>query len=151
MFIPTIMLYLNGKINVIIRKLQTLNNPLMISIYQIKIKIGQDTLMLPTPYISCMGGEKMKKNKVEDLTEESGLLAGEITSSKVEVIASIVLTLGYSLSTLATILALQEEEELAHAKNNEKQDQNLYMKQMFKQLQNVNNRLDTIERKLNRY
>lgn len=123
----------------------------MISIYQIKIKIGQDTLMLPTPYISCMGGEKMKKNKVEDLTEESGLLAGEITSSKVEVIASIVLTLGYSLSTLATILALQEEEELAHAKNNEKQDQNLYMKQMFKQLQNVNNRLDTIERKLNRY
>lgn len=146
------MLYLNGKINVIIRKLQTLNNPLMISIYQIKIKIGQDTLMLPTPYISCMGGgEKMKKNKVEDLTEESGLLAGEITSSKVEVIASIVLTLGYSLSTLATILALQEEEELAHAKNNEKQDQNLYMKQMFKQLQNVNNRLDTIERKLNRY
>ncbi|KGR84750.1 MULTISPECIES: hypothetical protein [Lysinibacillus] len=93
----------------------------------------------------------MKKNKVEDLTEESGLLAGEITSSKVEVIASIVLTLGYSLSTLATILALQEEEELAHAKNNEKQDQNLYMKQMFKQLQNVNNRLDTIERKLNRY
>ena len=123
----------------------------MISIYQIKIKIGQDTLMLPTPYISCMGVEKMKKNKVEDLTEESGLLAGEITSSKVEVIASIVLTLGYSLSTLATILALQEEEELAHAKNNEKQDQNLYMKQMFKQLQNVNNRLDTIERKLNRY
>lgn len=145
------MLYLNGKINVIIRKLQTLNNSLMISIYQIKIKIGQDTLMLPTPYISCMGVEKMKKNKVEDLTEESGLLAGEITSSKVEVIASIVLTLGYSLSTLATILALQEEEELAHAKNNEKQDQNLYMKQMFKQLQNVNNRLDTIERKLNRY
>ena len=144
------MLYLNGKINVIIRKLQTLNNPLMISIYQIKIKIGQDTLMLPTPYISCMGG-KNEKNKVEDLTEESGLLAGEITSSKVEVIASIVLTLGYSLSTLATILALQEEEELAHAKNNEKQDQNLYMKQMFKQLQNVNNRLDTIERKLNRY
>jgi hypothetical protein len=98
-----------------------------------------------------MGGEKMKKNKVEDLTEESGLLAGEITSSKVEVIASIILTLGYSLSTLATILALQEEEELAQAKTTETQDQNLYMKQMFKQLQNVNNRLDTIERKLNRY
>ena len=75
----------------------------------------------------------------------------EITSSKVEVIASIILTLGYSLSTLATILALQEEEELAQAKTTETQDQNLYMKQMFKQLQNVNNRLDTIERKLNRY
>lgn len=145
------MLYLNGKINAIIRKLQILNNYLMMSIYPIKIKIGQDTLMPHTPYISCMGGEKMKKNKVEDLTEESGLLAGEITSSKVEVIASIILTLGYSLSTLATILALQEEEELAQAKTTETQDQNLYMKQMFKQLQNVNNRLDTIERKLNRY
>jgi len=98
-----------------------------------------------------MGGEKMKKNKAEDLTEESGLLAGEITSSKVEVIASIILTLGYSLSTLATILALQEEEELAKEKKTENQDQNLYMKQMFKQLQSVNNRLETIERKLNRY
>ncbi|KPN95604.1 hypothetical protein [Lysinibacillus sp. ZYM-1] len=93
----------------------------------------------------------MKKNKAEDLTEESGLLAGEITSSKVEVIASIILTLGYSLSTLATILALQEEEELAKEKKTENQDQNLYMKQMFKQLQSVNNRLETIERKLNRY
>lgn len=58
----------------------------------------------------------MKKQKAEDLTEESGLLAGEITSSKVEVLASIVLTLGYSLSTLATIMALQEEEELAQEK-----------------------------------
>lgn len=57
------MLYLNGKINVIIRKLQILNNYLMMSIYPIKIKIGQDTLMPHTPYISCMGGEKMKKKQ----------------------------------------------------------------------------------------
>ncbi len=113
--------------------------------------MGQDTLGLRIPYISCMGGEKMKKNKIEDVTEESGLLAGEITSSKVEVISSIILTLGYSLSTLATILALQEEEELAQAKTTETQDQNLYMRQMYKQLQNMNNRLDAIERKLNRY
>lgn len=98
-----------------------------------------------------MGGEKMKKQKKEGLTEESGLLAGEITSSKVEVLASIVLTLGYSLSTLATIMALQEEEELAQEKKTENEDQNLYMRQMFKQLQSVNNRLETIERKLNRY
>ncbi|HAU33831.1 MAG TPA: hypothetical protein DCW76_05725, partial [Lysinibacillus sp.] len=92
-----------------------------------------------------------KKQKAEDLTEESGLLAGEITSSKVEVLASIVLTLGYSLSTLATIMALQEEEELAQEKKTKNEDQNLYMRQMFKQLQSVNNRLETIERKLNRY
>ena len=93
----------------------------------------------------------MKKQKAEDLTEESGLLAGELTASKVEVLASIVLTLGYSLSTLATIMALQEEEELAQEKKTENDDQNLYMRQMFKQLQSVNNRLETIERKLNRY
>ncbi len=98
-----------------------------------------------------MGGEKMKKQKAEDLTEESGLLAGELTASKVEVLASIVLTLGYSLSTLATIMALQEEEELAQEKETKNEDQNLYMRQMFKQLQSVNNRLETIERKLNRY
>jgi len=98
-----------------------------------------------------MGGKKMKKHKAENLTEESGLLAGEITSSKVEVLASIVLTLGYSLSTLATIMALQEEEELAQEKKTKNEDQNLYMRQMFKQLQNVNNRLETIERKLNRF
>ena len=54
------MLYLNGKINVIIRKLQILNNYLMMSIYPIKIKIGQDTLMPHTPYISCMGGKNEK-------------------------------------------------------------------------------------------
>mgnify|MGYP001144798819 CR=1 FL=1 len=93
----------------------------------------------------------MKKQKAEDLTEESGLLAGELTASKVEVLASIVLTLGYSLSTLATIMALQEEEELAQEKETKNEDQNLYMRQMFKQLQSVNNRLETIERKLNRY
>ncbi|KOY83990.1 hypothetical protein I6G82_15920 [Lysinibacillus macroides] len=93
----------------------------------------------------------MKKHKLEDLIEESGLLAGDITSAKVEVIASIVLTFGYSLSTLATILALQEEEELAQSKTAETQDQSFYIQEMYKQLQNVNNRLDTIERKLYRF
>ncbi|WP_249663986.1 hypothetical protein, partial [Lysinibacillus sp. D4B1_S16] len=83
----------------------------------------------------------MNKQKTEDLTEESGLLAGELTAPKVEVLASIVLTLGYSLSTLATIMAIQEEEELAQEKKTKKEDQNLYMRQMFKQLQSVNNRL----------
>ncbi|MGG2084396.1 hypothetical protein [Lysinibacillus pakistanensis] len=94
----------------------------------------------------------MKKHKHHDgTTNQSGLLAGEITSSKVEVIASIVLTLGYSLSTLADILALQEEEKLAQENTSKAQDQNLQFRQMCKQLQNVNNRLDSIERKLNRY
>ncbi|MGG2052846.1 hypothetical protein ABFY48_00775 [Lysinibacillus pakistanensis] len=94
----------------------------------------------------------MKKHKHHDgTTDQSGLLAGEITSSKVEVIASIVLTLGYSLSTLADILALQEEEKLAQENTSKAQDQNLQFRQMCKQLQNVNNRLDSIERKLNRY
>ncbi|MDM5246302.1 MULTISPECIES: hypothetical protein [unclassified Lysinibacillus] len=93
----------------------------------------------------------MKKQKYEKLIEEPDLLSGELTSSKVEVISSIVLTLGYALSTLATILALQEEEELAHEKKAKTQDQNLQFKQMCKQLQSVNNRLDSIERKLNRF
>lgn len=93
----------------------------------------------------------MKKHKHDGTNEQSGLLAGEITSSKIEVIASIVLTLGYSLSTLADILALQEEEKLAQENTSKAQDQNLQFRQMCKQLQNVNNRLDSIERKLNRY
>lgn len=93
----------------------------------------------------------MKKHKFEDVNEESGLLSEELTSSKVEVIASIVLTLGYSLSTLATILALQEEEEAAQLKSSHSQDQIQQFKQMCKQLQSVNNRLDSIERKLNRF
>jgi len=93
----------------------------------------------------------MKKQKFEESTEESRLLSGEITASKVEVISSIILTLGYSLSTLATILALQEEEEDAQLLASNSQDQNDQFKQMCKQLQNVNNRLDSIERKLNRF
>jgi division protein CdvB (Snf7/Vps24/ESCRT-III family) len=40
---------------------------------------------------------------------------------------------------------------LAQEKSSQTQDQNLQFKQMYKQLQNVNNRLDSIERKLNRY
>jgi len=94
----------------------------------------------------------MKKHKNDQLNEASSLLAGEITSTKVEVIASIVLTLSDSLSTLATILALQEEKEAAaQAKTTNSQDQQQQFKQMFEQLQYVNNRLDSIERKLNRF
>lgn len=94
----------------------------------------------------------MKKHRNEQLNEASSLLAGEITSTKVEVIASIVLTLSDSLSTLATILALQEEKEAAaQAKTTNSQDQQQQFKQMFEQLQYVNNRLDSIERKLNRF
>ncbi len=79
------------------------------------------------------------------------MLSEELTASKVEVIASIVLTLGYSLSTLATILAFQEEEEVAQLKSSNSQDQNQQFKQMLKQLHSVNDRLDSIERKLNRF
>ncbi|MFJ7668560.1 hypothetical protein ACIQXI_15790 [Lysinibacillus sp. NPDC097195] len=94
----------------------------------------------------------MKKHKNDQLNEASSLLAGEITSTKVEVIASIVLTLSDSLSTLATILALQEEKEAAQSKtSNDSQDQQQQFKQMFEQLLYVNNRLDSIERKLNRF
>ncbi|GLC87992.1 hypothetical protein [Lysinibacillus piscis] len=65
----------------------------------------------------------------------------ELTAAKIEVISSIVLTLGYSLSTLAAILAFQEAEEV-------EQDQNVYLKQMAKQLETMNNRLSTIEKQL---
>jgi hypothetical protein len=98
-----------------------------------------------------MGGRNMKKRKFEDANEESALLSEELTASKVEVIASIVLTLGYSLSTLATILAFQEEEEAAQLNSSNSQDQNQQFKQMLKQLHSVNDRLDSIERKLNRF
>ncbi|QDQ01209.1 hypothetical protein FOH38_12515 [Lysinibacillus fusiformis] len=93
----------------------------------------------------------MKKHKFEDANEESGFISEELTASKVEVISSIILTLGYSLSTLATILALQEEEEAAQLKTSYSQDQSQQFKQMCKQLQYVNDRLDSIERKLDRY
>lgn len=82
-----------------------------------------------------------------DFNQESAVLS----SSRVEVIASIILTLGYSLSTLATILALEEEEEALQLESEQSQDQNKQFNQMYKQLQHVNNRLDSIERKLNRY
>ncbi|MGE7091288.1 hypothetical protein ACQKII_07435 [Lysinibacillus sp. NPDC048646] len=93
----------------------------------------------------------MKKHKFEDANKESGFISEELTASKVEVISSIILTLGYSLSTLATILALQEEEEAAQLKTSYSQDQSQQFKQMCKQLQYVNDRLDSIERKLDRY
>lgn len=92
----------------------------------------------------------MKKNHTGELLEDSNLESTALSSSKVEVLASIILTLGYSLSTLATILSLEEEEEALQLKNEKSNDQNRQLKQMYKQLQHVNNRLDSIERKLNR-
>lgn len=101
----------------------------------------------------------MKKRKQQQninadasfLGEGTGILAGDITSAKVEVISSMILTIGYSLATLSTILALQEEEQLAQARTSDAQNQNLQFRHMHKHLQNLNNRLDSIERKLNRY
>ncbi len=92
----------------------------------------------------------MKENSKETL-EGFNLDSSGLSSSKVEVIASIVLTIGYSLSTLATILSLEEEEAAAKLEIEKSQVQNKQYDQMYKQLQRVNNRLDSIERKLNRY
>lgn len=92
----------------------------------------------------------MKKNHSEEILEDTNLESSALTSSKVEVLASIILTLGYSLSTLATIMSLEEEEEATQLKSERSNDQNRQLKQMYKQLQHVNNRLDSIERKLNR-
>lgn len=92
----------------------------------------------------------MKKNHSGEALEDSNLEATALSAAKVEVIASIILTLGYSLSTLATILALEEEEEAVQLESEKSNDQNRQYKQMNKQLQHVNNRLDSIERKLNR-
>ena len=92
----------------------------------------------------------MKKNHSGGSLNDSNLESTALSASKVEVIASIILTLGYSLSTLATILSLEEEEEAVQLENEKSNDQNRQYKQMYKQLQHVNNRLDSIERKLNR-
>lgn len=92
----------------------------------------------------------MKKNHSGEALEDSNLESTALSASKVEVLASIILTLGYSLSTLATILSLEEEEEAIQIENEKSNDQNRQYKQMYKQLQHVNNRLDSIERKLNR-
>ena len=92
----------------------------------------------------------MKKNHSGESLEDANLESTALTSSKVEVLASIILTLGYSLSTLATILSLEEEEEASQLKNEKSNDQNRQLRQMYKELQHVNNRLDSIERKLNR-
>ena len=51
--------------------------------------------------------KKFTEEPLGDFTQDSSLLS----SAKVEGIASIITTLGYSLSTLATILALEEAEE----------------------------------------
>ncbi|MFJ7954088.1 hypothetical protein ACIQZG_21530 [Lysinibacillus sp. NPDC096418] len=92
----------------------------------------------------------MKKNHSGEALQDSNLEATALSASKVEVLSSIILTLGYSLSTLATILALEEEEEAVQLESEKSNDQNRQYKQMYKQLQHVNNRLDSIERKLNR-
>lgn len=92
----------------------------------------------------------MKKNHSAESLEDSTLESTALTAAKVEVLASVLLTFGYSLSTLATILALEEEEEAVQLESERSQDQNKQYKQMYKQLQHVNNRLDSIERKLNR-
>lgn len=97
-----------------------------------------------------MGGVIMKKNHSGEALQDSNLEATALSASKVEVLSSIILTLGYSLSTLATILALEEEEEAVQLESEKSNDQNRQYKQMYKQLQHVNNRLDSIERKLNR-
>lgn len=92
----------------------------------------------------------MKKNHSEEALEDANLESTALTSSKVEVLSSIILTLGYSLSTFATILSLAEQEEATQLESEKSHDQNRQLKQMYKQLQNLNNRLDSIERKLNR-
>ena len=92
----------------------------------------------------------MKKNNAGDIPLDSTLESTALTSSKVEVLASIILTLGYSLSTLATILSIEEQEEASQLKNEKSNEQQRQLKQMYKELQNVNTRLDSIERKLNR-
>ena len=92
----------------------------------------------------------MKKNNSGDIPFDANLESTTLTSSKVEVLASIILALGYSLSTLANILSIEEEEEASQLKNEKSIDQNRQLRQMYKELQHVNNRLDSIERKLKR-
>ncbi|MDD1504438.1 hypothetical protein ACIQ7N_10420 [Lysinibacillus sp. NPDC095746] len=85
------------------------------------------------------------------LGEDTGIQSGDITSTKVELISSMVLTIGYSLATLSTILALQEEEANEQARTSDARNQSVQFRQMHKHLSHLNNRLDSIERKLNRY
>ncbi|MGE7672004.1 hypothetical protein ACQKMV_00290 [Lysinibacillus sp. NPDC094403] len=85
------------------------------------------------------------------LGEDTGVQSGNITSTKVELISSMVLTIGYSLATLSNILALQEEEATEQTRSSDVQNQNYQFRHMHKHLQNLNNRLDSIERKINRY
>ena len=92
----------------------------------------------------------MKKNNSGDIPFDANLESTTLTSSKVEVLASIVLTLGYSLSTLANILSIEEKEEATQMESEKSNDHIRQLKQMYKQLQHVNNRLDSIERKPNR-
>ncbi|MEB2300765.1 hypothetical protein LAV72_14175 [Lysinibacillus xylanilyticus] len=85
------------------------------------------------------------------LGENAGIQSGDITSTKVELISSMVLTIGYSLATLSNILALQEEEAMEQTRTSDAQNQHVLYRQMHKHLSHLNNRLDSIERKLNRY
>ncbi|GAB0169072.1 hypothetical protein LSPCS325_25090 [Lysinibacillus sp. CTST325] len=85
------------------------------------------------------------------LGEDTGVQGGNITSTKVELISSMVLTIGYSLATLSNILALQEEEAIEQSRSSDAQNQNVLFRQMHRHLSHLNNRLDSIERKINRY
>lgn len=85
------------------------------------------------------------------LGEDTGVQSGDITSTKVELISSMVLTIGYSLATLSNVLALQEEEAMEQTRSSDAQNQSVLFRQMHKHLSHLNNRLDSIERKLNRY
>lgn len=100
----------------------------------------------PNTQASFLGGEEAGL-----LGEDTGVQTGDITSTKVELISSMVLTIGYSLATLSNVLALQEEEAMEQTRSSNAQNQNVLFRQMHRHLSHLNNRLDSIERKLNRY
>lgn len=90
----------------------------------------------------------MKKNNSDETNNEFTSFLSDLSAVKLEAISSIILTLGYSISTLAALAAVNEEEEKKSSKST---DNNKELKQLYKQLQNLNNRLDSIEKKLNRF
>ncbi|WP_337991692.1 hypothetical protein [Lysinibacillus sp. JNUCC 51] len=100
----------------------------------------------PNTQASFLGGQEASL-----LGEDTGVQGGNITSTKVEIISSMVLTIGYSLATLSNILALQEEEAMEQSRSSDAQNQNVLFRQMHRHLSHLNNRLDSIERKMNRY
>lgn len=90
----------------------------------------------------------MKKNNSEETNKEFIPFFSDLSAVKLEAISSIILTLGYSISTLAAIVAVSEEEETQTSKS---ADNSKELKQLNKQLQNINSRLDSMERRFNRY